>query len=90
MHGCNLAADAARKAGAQVRAVRQSLGLTLVDVALHSAGEFQPSALGNIERGERALSIYRAERLAAVYGVTLDQLLHATKEQLGELAKGRA
>jgi transcriptional regulator with XRE-family HTH domain len=44
-------------------------------VAAASGQEFKASVLGAYERGERAISVPRLQRLAALYEVPVDQLL---------------
>jgi transcriptional regulator with XRE-family HTH domain len=61
-----------------MRAVRRQRGLTLLAVEAASAGEFKASALGAYERGDRAISVARLERLSALYEVPIEALLPAT------------
>ena len=61
--------------GRRLRAIRRQKRLSLQDVEELSAYEFKASVLGAYERGERALSLPRMHRLAAVYGVPVEQLL---------------
>ena len=61
--------------GARLRAIRRQKGMSLHEVEDRSAHEFKASVLGAYERGERAISVPRLERLAKFYGVTIDQLL---------------
>ena len=64
-----------RKVGERLRAIRRQKGLSLQDVEASSAQEFKASVLGAYERGERAISVPRLERLARFYSVPVDQLL---------------
>ena len=61
--------------GERLRRIRQQKQWSLNDVENHSEGEFKASVLGAYERGERAISVPRLERLARFYGVGVDQLL---------------
>lgn len=64
-----------RRVGTSLRDVRRRRGLSLHDVEARSGHEFKASVLGAYERGERALSLHRLDRLAAVYEVPVDRLL---------------
>jgi transcriptional regulator with XRE-family HTH domain len=66
-----------RLLGGRLRSIRVQKGLSLHDVEAGSADEFKASALGAYERGERAISVPRLERLARFYHVPVDQLLPA-------------
>lgn len=61
--------------GDRLRAIRKQKRLSLHDVEALSDQEFKASALGAYERGERALSLPRLDRLARFYRVPVDQLL---------------
>jgi len=61
--------------GRRLRSIRKQKGLSLQDVESNSGQEFKASVLGAYERGERSLSLPRLQRLAAFYGVPVDQLL---------------
>jgi transcriptional regulator with XRE-family HTH domain len=65
----------AKRVGARLRAVRQQRGFSLQDVEQVSGQEFKASVLGAYERGERAISVPRLQRLAKCYGVPVDRLL---------------
>jgi transcriptional regulator with XRE-family HTH domain len=65
----------ARQVGQRLRAIRAQKRLSLDAVEEVSTGEFKASVLGAYERGERAISVPRLARLAAVYEVPIDQLL---------------
>jgi transcriptional regulator with XRE-family HTH domain len=64
-----------RKVGDRLRAIRRQKRLSLQDVEANSDFEFKASVLGAYERGERAISVPRLERLAGFYNVPIDQLL---------------
>ena len=64
-----------RKVGERLRAIRRQKGLSLQDVESGSRQEFKASVLGAYERGERAISVPRLQRLARFYTVPVDQLL---------------
>ncbi len=64
-----------RRVGERLRAIRRQKRLSLQDVEANSEQEFKASVLGAYERGERAISVPRLERLAAFYSVPVDQLL---------------
>jgi transcriptional regulator with XRE-family HTH domain len=61
--------------GERLRAIRKQKRLSLHDVEARSSQEFKASVLGAYERGERALSLPRLDRLAAFYEVPVGQLL---------------
>jgi len=61
--------------GERLRAVRRQKRLSLQAVAAASGQEFKASVLGAYERGERAISVPRLQRLAVLYEVPVDQLL---------------
>jgi len=64
-----------RLVGERLRRIRQQKQWSLSDVEDKSDSEFKASVLGAYERGERAISVPRLERLARFYGITIDQLL---------------
>jgi transcriptional regulator with XRE-family HTH domain len=64
-----------RQVGLRLRAVRRGKRLSLHDVEMESGKEFKASVLGAYERGERAISVPRLQRLASFYGAPVDQLL---------------
>lgn len=68
-------ADYARAVGSRLRAVRKQMRLSLQAVEAMSDQEFKASVLGAYERGERAISVPRLQRLAKLYDVPVDQLL---------------
>lgn len=65
----------AGKVGTRLRAIRRQKHLSLQDVEATSGQEFKASVLGAYERGERAISVPRLQRLARFYRVPVDQLL---------------
>ena len=65
----------ASKVGTRLRAIRRQKRLSLQDVEAASGQEFKASVLGAYERGERAISVPRLQRLARFYRVPVDQLL---------------
>ena len=66
-----------RAVGARLRLVRKQTKLSLQAVEAMSEQEFKASVLGAYERGERAISVPRLQRLAKLYNVPVDQLLPA-------------
>jgi transcriptional regulator with XRE-family HTH domain len=64
-----------RKVGERLRVIRRQKRLSLQDVEAASGQEFKASVLGAYERGERAISVPRLQRLARFYNVPVDQLL---------------
>jgi len=65
----------ARRVGERLRNVRKQQRLSLQAVEAASNEEFKASVLGAYERGERAISVPRLQRLAKFYNVPVDQLL---------------
>jgi transcriptional regulator with XRE-family HTH domain len=64
-----------KRVGARLRAIRRQKRLSLQDVEAESEQEFKASVLGAYERGERAISVPRLQRLARFYNVPVSQLL---------------
>src|SRR6187431_3193063 len=64
-----------RKVGERLRVIRRQKKLSLQEVEATSNQEFKASVLGAYERGERAISVPRLQRLARFYNVPVDQLL---------------
>jgi len=64
-----------RRVGQRLRAIRRQKRLSLQEVEISSTEEFKASVLGAYERGERAISVPRLQRLARFYNVPVDQLL---------------
>jgi transcriptional regulator with XRE-family HTH domain len=71
------------KVGGRLRAIRKQKRLSLQEVEAGSDHEFKASVLGAYERGERAISVPRLQRLARFYSVPVDQLLPRDDEELG-------
>lgn len=69
-----------RKVGERLRLIRRQKRLSLQDVEATSDQEFKASVLGAYERGERAISVPRLQRLARFYRVPVDQLLPFEEE----------
>lgn len=67
-----------RRVGERLRTIRRQKRLSLQEVEATSDQEFKASVLGAYERGERAISVPRLERLARFYSVPVDQLLPRT------------
>jgi transcriptional regulator with XRE-family HTH domain len=65
----------AKRVGERLRAIRKQKDLSLQDVEQTSREEFKASVLGAYERGERAISVPRLQRLAKFYNVPVDRLL---------------
>lgn len=65
----------AQLVGKRLRAIRKQKRLSLQEVELESSEEFKASVLGAYERGERAISVPRLQRLAKIYRIPVDQLL---------------
>jgi transcriptional regulator with XRE-family HTH domain len=65
----------AKRVGERLRAIRKQKELSLQDVEAASQEEFKASVLGAYERGERAISVPRLQRLARFYSVPVDHLL---------------
>jgi len=70
------------KVGGRLRAIRRQKRLSLQDVEAGSDQEFKASVLGAYERGERAISVPRLQRLARYYAVPVDQLLPRDDDEL--------
>lgn len=63
------------RVGDRLRSLRKQNRLSLQAVESGSAQEFKASVLGAYERGERAISVPRLQRLAQFYNVPVDRLL---------------
>lgn len=70
----------ARRVGERLRTIRRQKGMSLHEVESASGQEFKASVLGAYERGERAISVPRLQRLARFYNVPVDQLLPPAPE----------
>ncbi len=64
-----------RQVGERLRVIRKQKRFSLQEVEKQSNEEFKASVLGAYERGERALSVPRLDRLAQFYNVPIEQLL---------------
>jgi transcriptional regulator with XRE-family HTH domain len=64
-----------QQVGQRLRVIRKQKRLSLQEVEAQSAQEFKASVLGAYERGERALSVPRLDRLAQFYSVPIEQML---------------
>jgi transcriptional regulator with XRE-family HTH domain len=73
--GAEMPPSYGRKVGERLRAIRRQKRLSLQEVEAASNQEFKASVLGAYERGERAISVPRLQRLARFYSVPVDQLL---------------
>jgi len=69
--------------GERLRSIRRQKRMSLLDVEAASGKEFKASVLGAYERGERAISVPRLQRLAGLYSVPVAQLLPAAGEEAG-------
>ncbi len=76
-----------RRVGERLRAIRRQKRLSLQDVEAISDQEFKASVLGAYERGERAISVPRLERLARCYSVPVDQLLPRSTGAPGDVGE---
>ena len=74
----------ARRVGERLRLIRRQKNLSLQDVEAVSEQEFKASVLGAYERGERAISVPRLQRLARFYSVPVDQLLPRDADEYGQ------
>ncbi len=81
-----LASMYAVRVGERLRSLRKQKRLSLQAVEAGSNHEFKASVLGAYERGERAISVPRLQRLARCYCVPVDQLL--PRDPGGELDGG--
>jgi transcriptional regulator with XRE-family HTH domain len=72
----------AAQVGERLRKVRKQQRLSLQAVEASSSQEFKASVLGAYERGERAISVPRLQRLALFYNVPVDQLLPTSEGDL--------
>ncbi len=74
-----------RKVGERLRSIRRQKGLSLQEAEEASEQEFKASVLGAYERGERAISVPRLQRLARFYNVPVDQLLPRDRDSDDEV-----
>lgn len=75
--------------GERLRQIRRQKRLSLQEVEAVSGQEFKASVLGAYERGERAISVPRLQRLARFYKVPVDQLLPSDDDAEDEVTLGR-
>jgi transcriptional regulator with XRE-family HTH domain len=68
-------AEASATLGARLRGVRRQLHMSLQDVEVASNLEFKASVVGAYERGDRAISVRRLQRLARVYRVPVAHMV---------------
>ncbi len=61
--------------GERLRTARRHRGWSLQEVEKRSEREFRSSVLGAYERGERAISVQRLHRLAALYRIEVAHLI---------------
>src|SRR5579862_3356769 len=73
--GADVPAAYGQKVGERLRLIRRQKRMSLQEVEASSNQEFKASVLGAYERGERAISVPRLQRLARFYNVPVDQLL---------------
>jgi len=73
----NMTQAYSKRVGERLRAIRRQKRLSLQEVEAASSQEFKASVLGAYERGERAISVPRLQRLSRFYSVPVDQLLPA-------------
>ena len=64
-----------QQVGERLRVIRKQKRMSLQEVEARSNQEFKASVLGAYERGERALSVPRLDRLSQFYSVPVEQLL---------------
>jgi transcriptional regulator with XRE-family HTH domain len=67
--------QASARFGARLRAVRRQQHLSLQDVQVASNHEFKASVVGAYERGDRAISVPRLQRLARLYRVPVTEMV---------------
>jgi transcriptional regulator with XRE-family HTH domain len=70
-----------RRVGELLREVRKQRRLSLQEVEAQSDEEFKASVVGAYERGERALSLPRLDRLADFYEVPIGRLLPGMRDR---------
>ena len=70
-----MSTDYARAVGANLRIVRERLGLSLTGVERKSGGRWKGVVIGAYERNDRGVTIAKLAELAAFYGVTVPELL---------------
>jgi transcriptional regulator with XRE-family HTH domain len=85
-----LSSPYSRQVGDRLRVIRKQKRLSLQEVEATSQEEFKASVLGAYERGERAISVPRLERLATFYNVPVDQLLPRSEAMVNGDAEQQA
>ncbi len=85
MTDVSMPANYAQRVGERLRLIRKQKGLSLQEVEASSNQEFKASVLGAYERGERAISVPRLQRLAKFYTVPVDQLLPQDDDEFGRI-----
>ncbi len=81
----SMPANYAQRVGERLRLIRKQKNLSLQEVEASSNQEFKASVLGAYERGERAISVPRLQRLAKFYTVPVDQLLPQDDDEFGRI-----
>ena len=64
----------------RIRAARLTLGWSLADFELHSAGAITAVAMGSYERGTRTLSITKLLKICDIFQIPLIHILAPTQE----------
>lgn len=77
------------RVGERLRVIRRQKRMSLQEVEAQSKNEFKASVLGAYERGERAISVPRLERLAAFYSVPVRQLFPVDEVPVADRGAGR-
>jgi transcriptional regulator with XRE-family HTH domain len=67
--------EASARFGTRLRDVRRQLRLSLQEVEEASSHEFKASVVGAYERGDRAMSVDRLQRLARFYRVPIAEMV---------------
>ena len=75
MNDTNMTQEYSKCVGERLRGIRRQKRMSLQEVEATSTQEFKASVLGAYERGERAVSVPRLQRLARFYNVPVNQLL---------------
>jgi len=69
-----------REIQVRLRAARLSLGWSLADFEIHSAGSITAVAMGSYERGTRALSITKLLTICDIFQISLIHILAPVQE----------
>lgn len=85
-YGSDVSDDFNKAVGQRLRAIRKQKGYSLHQIEALSETEFKASVVGAYERGERALSVPRMQRLAEFYDVPVEELLPRTGNSRLDLA----